>query len=193
LLFQSLSELEQKQHFLVSVLETRLALLLVMASGDDHGEPLWAEGTIHDGRHPPFRLARMDTSPGWAWPSTRCGFIPHHRLPRLASYRGADFCLLTCVGLLLLLCVRWQHRWWLMSCGGSCLPGRGSWTIGNVPSLCGRMGWRLPIAPWGGHARIVMLHEPRPRLPDRTTALGYTPLLLAPSTPLTSIGSWRNA
>jgi hypothetical protein len=64
----------------------------MMASGDDHDEHLLGEGPDHDGQHPPFRQTRMDTTPGWASPSTKWGFIPHHQLLGLASCHSADLC-----------------------------------------------------------------------------------------------------
>jgi hypothetical protein len=43
----------------------------------------------------------MDTTLGWASPSTRWGFVIHHRLPGLASCHGTDFHFVIGVGLLL--------------------------------------------------------------------------------------------
>jgi hypothetical protein len=144
-----------------------------MASGNDHDERLWVRVLANDGQQPPSRRVRMETPPSWASPLTKWGFIPHRRLPGLASCRGTDFSLLVGVYLLLLLQVWWQCRLWLMSYEGSSLHGRGSWTVGKAPSLNGGMDWRLSSAP-------------RSRLLGRTIALGYTPLPPAPSIPLTS-------
>jgi hypothetical protein len=177
--------------FLTTDLEAHPAPLPVMASGRGHGKHLWGGGSCHDGHKLLSHRVWMGASPSRASPSTRWGFTLRQRLPLLASYHGADLCMLIGVGLLLLqtCLLRWR---WPLSCTIGSLPRRGSWRTGKAPSLRRRMDWRLLSTPLGRCAQNVTPIASKPRLSSRTSLPRCTHLVTGQNSSSTSIGRWRN-
>jgi hypothetical protein len=60
-----------KTHFLATDIETRPALLPVMASGGDRGKHPWGGDPSHDGHQPSSHRARIDPAPRRASSSAR--------------------------------------------------------------------------------------------------------------------------
>jgi hypothetical protein len=108
------------------------------------------------------------------------------RLGLLLCY-DASFCLLIRRGPHLV------RIWRPLSCIGSFLPGRGSWTAEKVLSSCGWKGWRPLHAHLGRCVWNVTLVSPMPTLLSETSSSRCVPLVPSPNHSLTLVGRWRDA